>query len=56
MKVVANGRKPPNNVSNDGPCMICMSEQELLEIKEGKQFPAWKFIPWVLEYLDVPLM
>ena len=29
MSIVADGRKPPNNVSKDGPCMICMSEKEL---------------------------
>lgn len=33
-----------------------MSDQELNEIKEGKMFPAWKFLPWVMEYLGVPLM
>lgn len=36
--------------------MICMSDQELAEIKEGKMLAAWKFLPWVLEYLGVPLM
>lgn len=36
--------------------MICMSEHELAEIKEGKMLAAWKFLPWVLEYLGVPLM
>ena len=25
------------------------------EIKDGKAFAAWKFLPWVLEYLGVPL-
>jgi hypothetical protein len=50
------GPKPPNNITEDGPCMICMSDHELAEIKEGKMLAAWKFIPWVLEYLGVPLM
>lgn len=53
--ILAMSVKLPNNVSQKGPCKICMSEQELNEIKEGKMFPAWKFLPWVMEYLDVPL-
>jgi hypothetical protein len=36
--------------------MICLSSEELQEIKEGKPFPAWKFLPWIMEYLGVPLM
>jgi hypothetical protein len=36
--------------------MICMSEQELQDVKDGKQIHTWKFLPWVLEYLGVPLM
>jgi len=36
--------------------MVCMSEQELNDVKEGKFLPSWKFLPWVLEYLGVPLM
>lgn len=47
--------KPPNNVTEEGPCMICMSQEELQEIRDGKPFPSWKFLPWILEYLDVPL-
>jgi hypothetical protein len=35
--------------------MIGLSAEELAEIKEGKPFAAWKFLPWVLEYLGVPL-
>ena len=50
------GPKPPNNITTDGPCMICMSETELTEVKEGKMLAAWKFLPWVLEYLGIPLM
>ena len=48
-------QKLPNNITNDGPCMICMSDQELTDIKEGKPMPSWKFIPWILEHLGVPL-
>ncbi len=47
--------KPPNNITDIGPCMICMSNEELQEIKDGKPFAAWKFLPWVMEYLGVPL-
>ena len=35
--------------------MICLSEAELNEIKEGKPFPSWKFLPWIMEFLGVPL-
>ncbi len=35
--------------------MLCLSEQELNEIKEGKPFPSWKFLPWILEFLEIPL-
>ena len=48
-------QKLPNNITSEGPCMICMSEQELNTIKEGKPMPTWKFIPWILEYLGIPL-
>lgn len=34
---------------------INISEPELQEIKEGKPFPAWKFIPWILEELGITL-
>jgi hypothetical protein len=30
---------------------IGMSESELQEVIEGKAFPAWKFIPWILDFL-----
>jgi len=45
--------KLPNNLTEEGPCMICMSEAELNEIKEGKPMPSWKFLPWVMEFLGV---
>jgi hypothetical protein len=32
-----------------------LSEQELNDIKEGKPIDAAKFIPWILEYLGLPL-
>lgn len=48
--------KPPNNLTNEGPCMVCLSTEELQDIKEGKPFPAWKFLPWIMEFLGVPLM
>ena len=41
--------KPPNNVTDEGPCLVSMSAQELEAIKEGKPFPSWKFLPWVCE-------
>lgn len=43
----------PNNPMAGG--RIGLSEVELNEIVEGKQFPAWKFIPWILNYLGCPL-
>lgn len=36
--------------------MVCLSNEELQEIKDGKPFPAWKFLPWVMEFLGIPLM
>jgi hypothetical protein len=48
--------KPPNNLTTVGPCMVCLSAEELQEIKDGKPFAAWKFLPWILEHLGVPLM
>lgn len=47
--------KLPNNITNEGPCMICLSEAELNDIKEGKPFPSWKFLPWIMEFLGIPL-
>ena len=54
-EILAFERKPPNNITNAGPCMVGLSAEELAEIKEGKPFAAWKFLPWILEYLGVPL-
>lgn len=39
----------PNNFVEGGK--IGMSEQELQQINDGKAFPAWKFIPWLLDEL-----
>jgi len=47
--------KPPNNVRTDGPCMVSLSQEELEAIKDGKKFESWKFIPWILEYMGIPL-
>jgi len=47
--------KLPNNITTEGPCMVCMSEQELLDIKNGMPIPSWKFLPWIMEFLGVPL-
>ena len=43
----------PNNPMHGG--RIGLSEPELQEIVEGKPFPAWKFIPWILHYLGYHL-
>lgn len=44
----------PNNVV-PGKSKIGLSQAEIDEIKTGKPFPAWKFIPWVLDHLGYPL-
>lgn len=46
--------KPPNNIV-EGRCMVCMSQEEVDKIREGHSMPAWKFLPWILEYLGIPL-
>ena len=43
----------PNNFVEGG--RIGMNEQELAQINEGKPFPAWKFIPWLLDEMGYPL-
>lgn len=47
--------KIPNNITDDGDCMVSMCEAELNDIKEGKPFPSWKFLPWIMEFLGVDL-
>ena len=47
--------KLPNNITEDGDCMVGLNEAELNDIKEGKPFPSWKFLPWVMEFLGVLL-
>ena len=54
-EIMAMSMKLPNNITTDGPCMICLSEKELNDIKEGKPMPSWKFLPWVMEFLGIPL-
>lgn len=41
----------PNNVEPAGRSQIGLSLKELEDIKTGKPFPSWKFIPWILDYL-----
>lgn len=53
--IMSQPLKPPNNITNEGPCMVSMSENELTEIKEGKPVPSWKFLPWIMEFLEIPL-
>lgn len=50
-------QKLPNNIPEhqEGPCMIGLSDNELNDIKEGKPFPSWKFLPWIMEFLGIPL-
>lgn len=43
----------PNNPVQGG--RIGMSEQELNEVIDGKPLPAWKYVPWILDYLGYPL-
>jgi hypothetical protein len=45
----------PNNVV-PGMSKIGLSQNEIDEIKSGKPFPAWRFIPWVLDVLGHELM
>ena len=47
--------KLPNNVSEEGPCMVCLKQEELDLIRNHAPFPAQKFMPWILEFLGVPL-
>lgn len=54
-EILAMPVKLPNNITDEGECMISMSEAELNDIKEGKPFPSWKFLPWIMEFLGVEL-
>lgn len=45
----------PNNVV-PGMSKVGLSQAEIDEIKMGRPFPAWKFIPWVLDVLGHELM
>lgn len=52
--ILAEESHLPNNVV-PGKSKIGLSQAEIDEIKTGKPFPAWKFIPWVLDHLGYPL-
>ena len=54
-EIIAMPAKLPNNITEEGPCMVCLSEEELEAIKQGQPFPSWKFLPWILEFLEIPL-
>ena len=45
----------PNNVI-PGVSKISLSQEEINEIKTGKPFPSWRFIPWILDHLGYALM
>jgi hypothetical protein len=45
----------PNNIDPD-EAMIGLSAKEIEHIKDGKPFPSWKFLPWVLDELGYALM
>jgi hypothetical protein len=47
--------KLPNNVL-PYKSKISLSEAEFDEIKAGKPFASWKFIPWILDELGHELM
>lgn len=44
----------PNNVII-GTSDIGLSKLEIEDIKNGKPFPSWKFIPWILDFLGYKL-
>jgi adenylate/nucleoside-diphosphate kinase len=52
--ILAEDGHLPNNVV-PGKSKIGLSQSEIDEIKTGKPFPAWKFIPWILDHLGYPL-
>jgi len=54
-KIIKDEVHLPNNV-REGLSEIGLSQHEIDEIKSGKPFPAWKFIPWILDHLGYPLM
>ena len=55
-EIIQMPTKLPNNICTDlGPCMVSMNEEELESLKKGEKFDSWKFLPWILEYLDIPL-
>jgi len=54
-KILKRDHHVPNNIV-PGLSEIGLSEAEVDEIKTGKPFPSWKFIPWILDELQMPLM
>jgi YHS domain-containing protein len=54
-EILANEVHLPNNVV-ENLSAISMSQEEINEIKDGKVMPAWKFIPWIFEFLGIELM
>lgn len=54
-EILANDVHLPNNVV-ENLSAISMSQEEINEIKDGKVMPAWKFIPWIFEFLGIELM
>jgi hypothetical protein len=55
IKKILSEKKLPNNVIPQLSA-VGLSQQEVDEIKLGKPFPSWKFIPWVLDELGFKLM
>lgn len=54
-KIIKRDHHIPNNVVPNSS-EVGLSEEEIAEIKTGKPFPSWKFIPWILDELKMPLM
>jgi len=54
-KILRADHHVPNNVI-PGLSEIGLSEVEVEEIKTGRPFPSWKFIPWILDELGHELM
>jgi hypothetical protein len=54
-KILARDVPIPNNVIPD-LSEVGLSQSEIDDIKLGKPFPSWKFIPWILDELGLKLM
>jgi len=55
MAILKADHKLPNNVV-PGSSKVGLSDHEVDEIKSGRPFPSWKFIPWIIDELGYPLM